>query len=149
MKLQQLDLQTLRAACWAVRAARRAGDPDDHHSQAELPRVPPVGSAAERGVQAVLRRRSDSCLVRARVRQAWMLAHGVERDLVIGVRAGGDGFAAHAWLEGDPPSSYSGFVELTRRPARDGRLGDLTRQEIPESGTGGELGSNAVSNTVR
>lgn len=68
-------------------------------------------------MRAVLRRRSDTCLVRATVRQAWHAAHGVHRDLVIGVTAPGRGFQAHAWLDGDPPCHSEGFHELLRRPA--------------------------------
>jgi hypothetical protein len=112
--MRRVDLPTLRAAWWTVRAARRA--PRVGETRA-LPRVPAVGIEAERGVNAVLRRRSDTCLTRARVRQAWLAAHGVKRDLVIGVRSPGEDFEAHAWLDGDPPSVHSGYVELARRPA--------------------------------
>lgn len=50
---------------------------------------------------AVLRVRGATCLERSLVLQAWMLARGVERDVVIGVRAGAtDAFAAHAWVDG-------------------------------------------------
>jgi hypothetical protein len=40
----------------------------------------------------------------------------VARDLVIGVRAGPP-FAAHAWLDGDPAASSTGYDELSRRRA--------------------------------
>jgi hypothetical protein len=112
-----IDVATLRAAWWTLRATRRAARADDPDARLTLPRVPPVSPHAERGVLAVLRRRSDSCLTQSRVRQAWLAAQGVQRDLIIGVMAPGDGFQAHAWLDGDPPASHVGFVELARRPA--------------------------------
>jgi hypothetical protein len=59
-----------------------------------------------------------NCLVRARILQAWYLAHGEARDVVIGVTAPSKGFRAHAWLEGDPPCHSEGFEELRRQPAR-------------------------------
>jgi hypothetical protein len=68
-----------------------------------------------RGVDAALARRGEACLVRSIVRQAWLAAHGRRVPLVIGVTAPADGFAAHAWLEGDPPPEGPSFTELTRR----------------------------------
>jgi hypothetical protein len=117
MAVRRIDVATLRAAWWTLRATRRAARSDDPDARLALPRVPAVALHAERGVLAVLRRRSDSCLTQSRVRQAWLAAHGVKRDLVIGVKAPGQDFQAHAWLEGDPPSSHAGYVELARRPA--------------------------------
>jgi hypothetical protein len=51
------------------------------------------------------------------VLQAWDTAHGRCRDLVVGITAPGQGFRAHAWLDGDPPSTSEGFRELHRRSA--------------------------------
>ena len=62
---------------------------------------------------AVLRLRRETCLTRSVVLQVWDAAQGLPRDLVIGVTAPGDGFRAHAWLDGEP--AY-GFSELSRRP---------------------------------
>lgn len=113
-----ISLATLRAAWWTLRAARTArrelarGSLDG----LVLPPVPALRHPARAGVGAVLRRRSDTCLVRATVRQAWDAAHGHPRDLIIGVTAPGEGFMAHAWLEGDPPCQGEGFHELVRRP---------------------------------
>ena len=114
------DIVSLRAAWWTVRAARRARRQLAHGSldNLVLPAVPPLPYEGRRAVGAVLRRRSDTCLVRASVRQAWDAAHGVPRDLVIGVTAPGSGFKAHAWLDGDPPCQSEGFHELLRRPPR-------------------------------
>jgi hypothetical protein len=108
----------LRAAWWATRAiprARRAGA--GTLASAALPGVPTLPSQAVRGVNAALYLFRVSCLVRARVLQAWYLAHGEARDLVIGVTAPSRGFTAHAWLDGDPPCHSEGFQELVRQPA--------------------------------
>jgi hypothetical protein len=116
----KVDLQTLRAAWWALRGARRARrslDRDGLEAVQSLPPVPPLPAKARRGVEAVLRRRDDTCLVRSIVLQAWDHAHGVPRDLIVGVTSPSRGFEAHAWLEGDPPPDGS-FRELLRRPAR-------------------------------
>ena len=61
-------------------------------------------------MNAVLRRRGDTCLVRAIVAQTWEAAHGRRRDVIIGVTAPGE-FRAHAWLDDerqDAPSSPAG-----------------------------------------
>jgi hypothetical protein len=58
--------------------------------------------------------------VDALVRQHWHAGHGAPRTLMIGVTSPAAGFAAHAWLEGDPPSNAEGFTELARRPAAGG-----------------------------
>jgi hypothetical protein len=114
------DLATLRAAWWALRAARRArlATASDGTAAVSLPPVPPLPSRARRGVAVVLRRSSYSCLVRANVLQAWDAAHGRPRDLIIGVTAPGPDFRAHAWLAGDRACQDDEFRELLRRPAR-------------------------------
>ena len=53
-------------------------------------------------MNAVLRRRGDTCLVRAIVAQTWEAAHGRRRDVIIGVTAPGE-FRAHAWLDDERP----------------------------------------------
>ena len=110
---------TLRAALWALRASERAQRQlkrvDLEATIAALPRVPAVRADAERGVQAVLRRRHDTCLVRAIVRQAWDVAHGTPSELVIGVTAPGE-FHAHAWIDGDVLPAGAAFTEIMRRP---------------------------------
>ncbi len=118
-KLKKADLPTLRAAWWTWRALRKArgGLRSRGFEKVDLPAVPAVGIEAQRGVAAVLRRCSNTCLEQATVRQAWHAAHGLNRDLIIGVTAPKQGFSAHAWLEGDPPCQGEGFSELTRRPA--------------------------------
>lgn len=83
----------------------------------DLPGPPRLLSAsAERGVRAVLRRRHASCLEGALVMQRWYSAHGVEKELVIGVTSPNDAFAAHAWLEprDDSTEPAEEFTELLR-----------------------------------
>lgn len=108
---------TLRAAWWAHRALRvtkRRLRRDGLLAVAPAPPVLPVG--ASRGVVGVLRRRSDTCLERALVLQAWLRAHGELRDVVIGVRKGGAGFEAHAWVDAEGlPDGAGEYDELHRR----------------------------------
>jgi hypothetical protein len=60
---------------------------------------PSLPVSAARGVEGLLRRATHTCLEAALVRQRWMQAHGVRRDVVIGVTSPTDGFEAHAWLD--------------------------------------------------
>jgi Transglutaminase-like superfamily len=113
---RRLDPQALRAAWWAVGAlahARRALARRELEDivLAPPPRLPP---ATERGVQAVLRRRSATCLERSLVLQRWHAAHGKRRDVVIGVNGAPADFRAHAWLEGEPLPPDTQFDELVR-----------------------------------
>jgi len=101
----------VRAARWAVRCIVRS-EPE------RFPHVPAVSPEDRPGVSLAIRLMRPNCLVRAQVLQAWYLAHGEARDLVIGVTAPSKGFRAHAWLDGDPPCHSEGFEELTRQPAR-------------------------------
>ncbi len=109
---------TLRALWWAERTARQvrrdlAGRGLDD-LVVTLP--PPLPGSDRRWVAALLRIRRRTCLVRSAVLQAWDAAHGTPRDLIIGVTAPGEGFQAHAWLEGEPARASRGFTELSRRP---------------------------------
>lgn len=111
--------QVLRAALWTVLAARRT-DRDLSAGGLDTIRVSPpprLPDDAGRGVAAVLRRRTDTCLVRALVLQSWHLSQGRPRDLIIGVTVPSEGFRAHAWLDGDPPCHGEGFNEFLRRAA--------------------------------
>jgi hypothetical protein len=126
--VRRLDPANLRAAWWALRTARRtrrllaAEGLEAALAPPAPPRLPP---GAERGVQAVLRRRGESCLVRAIVLQAWEAAHGRRRDLIVGVTDPA-GFRAHAWLEGDPLHADAGLDPS--------RLGLGERDEAVEAG---------------
>ena len=117
--LRRADRPSLRAAWWALRAARSTRRQLRATNLAELrvPEPPPLPPSAARGVQAILRRRGERCLVSAAVWQEWHAAHGDHHDLVIGVNAPGQAFSAHAWLAGSPDGG-DGFVELARYAAR-------------------------------
>ena len=68
-------------------------------------------------MRGVLRRSPATCLESALVLQAWLAAQGDPRDVVIGVASPASGFAAHAWVDGEPDRVSRGFDELTRLPA--------------------------------
>ena len=116
-------LHLMRAAIWALHAGLVARRDLRRMSVTSigLPRLPRLAREAGPAVDAVLRWTRRTCQERSLVRQPWLAAQGVPRDLVIGIKAGRP-FAAHAWLEGDPPASSSGFQELSRHPARDVRV---------------------------
>ncbi len=117
--LMRADVPSLRAAVWAFRSARRAamGVREAQAGAPSIPPPPPVGPRGEQAVRTVLELPRYSCLQRAVVRQAWDAAQGMPRELVIGVIPRGAAVGAHAWLEGDPPEEYEGFVELARWPS--------------------------------
>ena len=122
------DAATLRAAWWAYRSVRgaRRSLRTGGLAATSVPPPPALPEHSRRGVSAALHRTGASCLERSLVLQAWEAAHGRSRDLVVGVTAprrdSSHGsqvsrFGAHAWLDGDPPSSSAGFWELFRRAA--------------------------------
>jgi Transglutaminase-like superfamily len=116
VRVGQRALRALRAGWWTARATRAAGSDLGRHALAPvaIPAVPPsLAAGGRRVVEAVLRLQRASCLERAVVLQAWHLAHGRARDVVIGVRCSA-GFEAHAWLDGE--SGGTGYAELLRRP---------------------------------
>lgn len=97
-----------RGAWWAWRSLRRVRlelRGGARYDQLVIKPPPRLGSAADRGVEAVVRRLEPSCLERALVLQRWLRARGDARDVVIGV-TGPDGFRAHAWLEGEPAPEF-------------------------------------------
>jgi hypothetical protein len=112
------DVCELRAAWWAfrcVRDVRRRLAAGHMHVDAAPPSLP---ATAVRGVEAVLRRTHATCLEAALVRQQWLRAQGVMRDVVIGVTAPKDGFIAHAWLAAPGETLPSApWHDLTRFPA--------------------------------
>ena len=102
-----------RGAWWALRALRRVRRERARVAVDGLvvPAPPPLGPAARRGIDVVLRAASASCLERALVLQRWRASRGQVRAIVIGVTAPGAGFRAHAWLEDEPAP---GFSEIAR-----------------------------------
>lgn len=115
--IARLDPPTLRAALWTLRALGRARRQLRHSGleDLKLPRLPNLPRSAERGLRAVLRRRSHTCLERAVILQRWHAAHGDPRDIVVGVAGTGDAFRAHAWLEHEADEhELETFRELRR-----------------------------------
>lgn len=112
------DLPSLRAALWTQLSLRRLRRDlrGGGIAGASVPSPPELPDRAVRGVHAVLRRRGATCLERALVLQKWLLAHGESRDVVVGVTSPKEGFAAHAWLDGDPDDGS--FHELERLAPR-------------------------------
>ena len=110
------DVPTLRAALWANFALQRLRRDLRRSHLAEVQVRPPrfVSPEATRGVTGLLRRRKATCLERSLVLQRWYAAQGIPRTVIIGVRAPSEGFAAHAWLEGDPAETGQPFSELHR-----------------------------------
>jgi hypothetical protein len=120
-------LRVLLAGWWTVRAARAVRSQLARHALAPIvvPAVPASLSAAgPRAVHAVLRWSRAPCLERATVLQAWYLAHGWPRDVVLGVQGSAE-FGAHAWLDGT--SGGAGYAEVTRRPPNALRVRRRTR----------------------
>ena len=115
-----MNWPTLRAAWWtlwsllAARRRLRSNGINGFH----LRPAPPLPESAGRGVNAVLRRVPQTCLERALVLQRWHADHGRERDVVIAVRGPARGFAAHAWLDGEPDGELGVYEELLRVPVR-------------------------------
>lgn len=111
------DPRTARAAAWAWRAGRSARRQLAATDGIDICLTPaprsPLGGA--KAISAITRRTGATCLGRATVMQHWHAANGRYRDVVIGVSAPSTGFAAHAWLDGDPhdPSRHT---EIARRP---------------------------------
>lgn len=116
-KVAASPVDTLRAAAWTWRSARRLAGRLNREGMTALAGMnpaPPLGQHHRAVVGAVLRLLGVTCLVRSAVLQRWDADHDRPRPLVIGVAREGDGFAAHAWLEGE--RSGAGFTELHRRP---------------------------------
>ena len=115
-----VSVSTIRAAWWARLALRRArGELAAGGLAARVKPPPRLPLGSTRGVQFVLHRCPATCLERALVLQAWLAAHGEDREVVIGVDRVDGAFTAHAWLD---------FEELTGRA--------LGHQEIHRFGPG-------------
>jgi Transglutaminase-like superfamily len=109
------SLSELRAAVWANRALGHVRRDLSDGWKASVPPAPPrLPAGARRGVEALLRRRRHSCLEGAIVRQRWLAAHAIYRDVVIGITSPAETFTAHAWVDGEEDRATPRFVELTR-----------------------------------
>lgn len=117
--MHRLDPRNIRAALWALRALARIRRDLDRLGIAGARVLQPPGLPPEsvRCVLTVLQRRRATCLERSLVLQKWHSAHGVDRDIILGVTAPGSGFSAHAWLDGETDEG-SEFHELRRLAVR-------------------------------
>jgi Transglutaminase-like superfamily len=133
--VRRLSPANLRAAWWTVQTARRTRQllaARGLDAALGPPPPPPLPIEAERGVRGALRRLRGTCLVNAIVLQAWEAAHGLRRDLVVGV-TGPEGFRAHAWLQGDPlPAADDAGLDLSVLDPSP----DEGRSEAPEGALG-------------
>lgn len=102
------------AAVGTVRAVLRR----DGGVRAPVPPPPMVPPRAVRGVRWGLALRRATCLERSLVMQRWLVAHGIERDVLIGVAKDGGRTLAHAWIAGQEALNDREYVEMTRVPAR-------------------------------
>jgi hypothetical protein len=120
---RRIDYPTLRAALWTLRALRvaRLQLRRGAIKNVEIPRPPDLPETAIRGVQAVLRRRPNSCLERSLILQRWLGKFGSAPDVVVGVSGPSPAFRAHAWLDGEPDGEDDSFQELLRLSGADRR----------------------------
>jgi hypothetical protein len=116
----RLRPEVLLAAAWAMlsirivkRRLRRDG------IRAASPRAPKLPGKARLGVQAVISRLEPNCIERALILQAWLVAHGEHRDVIVGAPIKGmESDTAHAWLEGTEQDNAAKYIELLRLPPR-------------------------------
>ena len=111
---------TFRAALWAHVSLRvTARRLSKRGITAEVPAPPHLMAGSRRGVEAVLRRSSPTCLERSLVLQRWLFQHGVPCEVVIGVKRGASGVQAHAWLDVEQGQELvREFTEIHRLPPR-------------------------------
>lgn len=112
-------MSELRAAFWTLRAVRSARRQlrRSGYEGLTLPGLPALPASSARGVHAVLRRLSSTCLERAVVLQHWRAAHDDPHEVVVGVTGTRERFRAHAWLDDESPATEWGpFQELVRLP---------------------------------
>lgn len=111
-----MTASAVRAAWWTLRALRRVREQltEGHLTTLSVASPPSLPPEAVRGVEAVLRRRQNSCLERAILLQRWHVSQGRPLDVVVGVTSPAEMFRAHAWLEDEPPPASPRFAELFR-----------------------------------
>lgn len=115
-----------RAAWWALLSVRQARRQlRDGVARPVLRPPPALPDRAGLGVDAVIGRLGASCLEGALVRQRWLAAHGIDRDVVIGLPSGNFGATpahapAHAWVDGFEAVASAEHLELHRIPSPPG-----------------------------
>jgi hypothetical protein len=115
-RLARRGLPGVRAAIWADFALRRLRRELARKGlEARVTRPPALAAASVETVEAVLRARGATCLERSLIVQRWLLAHGREHDIVVGVAGGTESLAAHAWVDlYDPADQGEDYHPLTR-----------------------------------
>jgi hypothetical protein len=111
------SVATFRWVRRASRQVRRQLGRGHRVDEVTVPAPPPPSLRSWRAARIAQRVSARNCLVRSLVRQAWLAADGVERDVVIGVRRNPE-FGAHAWIDGDPLPPEDAFEELVRLPSQ-------------------------------
>ncbi len=117
MRLSRPSVVAAGWACLALLQARRQLRTRPITS-VQLLAPPALGHGGVGGVRRALRFRWVTCLERSLVLQAWEVAHGRSRDVVIGVTPPQSGFKAHAWLSDDVERGHDDFEELMRLAPR-------------------------------
>lgn len=108
---------TFVGCLWAVRCLGRLRGELVGDDVRQIRVAPPPRSTAggTRSVIArVLARAGATCLQRSLILQAWDRAHGMHRDVVVGVTAPGPQFRAHAWIDGEEDHAAQEFTEILR-----------------------------------
>lgn len=115
-RLGRISPASWRAAWWAWRVVRRARKDLKVDGLAARVQPPPrLPWGARVGVNGVLNRLEPTCLEKALVLQAWLAAHDVHRDVVVGVRGNADKVNAHAWVDGVAyPDEYAKYTVIHR-----------------------------------
>jgi hypothetical protein len=110
--------RVLRAAWWAFRSTNIVRKQlAVGVVRPTVPSPPNLPLSAGIGVDVVIGRLQATCLEAAMVRQRWLSAHGIRRDVVIGLPALNFGATpAHAWVDGLDVISPEGHEEIHRIP---------------------------------
>lgn len=105
-----------RGAWWTLAAVHETRRQLRHDGLAgfQLTSPPSLPPRSERGMWLILGRLRPTCLERALVLQAWLMARGSAHDVVVGVRKTGPDFKAHAWIDTEESWQRGDFREIAR-----------------------------------
>jgi hypothetical protein len=97
----RFSLVSIRAARWALFAFFKARhDLPKKGLGTRVAPPPKLPWGARGGVFGVLNRTKPTCLERAMVLQAWLLAYDMPHDIIVGVAQNAGDVKAHAWVDG-------------------------------------------------